>query len=95
MAELERGVDLAAQQPTVAQWCQTWLEAFAINLKPNIKEDYAAVVQRYIADSYAMTEAAKALVYNVARDIGPDRRNRVGTDAAKLFAAVLFSPPLT
>jgi isovaleryl-CoA dehydrogenase len=44
-------------------------------------------VQRYIADSYAMTEAAKALVYNVARDIGPDRRNRVGTDAAKLFAA--------
>ncbi len=51
VAELERGVDLAAQQPTVAQWCQTWLETFAINLKPNIKEDYAAVVRRYIADA--------------------------------------------
>jgi integrase len=51
VAELERGVDLAAQQPTVAQWCQTWLEAFAINLKPNIKEDYAAVIRRYIADA--------------------------------------------
>jgi isovaleryl-CoA dehydrogenase len=44
-------------------------------------------VQRYIGESFAMTEAARALVYNVARDIGPERRNRVGTDAAKLFAA--------
>ncbi|PCC69649.1 isovaleryl-CoA dehydrogenase [Nannocystis exedens] len=44
-------------------------------------------IQRYLADGYAMTEAAKCLVYNVARDIGPDVRNRVGSDAAKLFAA--------
>ncbi len=44
-------------------------------------------IQRYIADGYAMTAAAKCLVYNVARDIGPDIRNRVGSDAAKLFAA--------
>jgi len=44
-------------------------------------------VQRYIAEGYAMTEAAKSLVYNVARSIGPDIRNRLGTDAAKLFAA--------
>lgn len=44
-------------------------------------------VQRYIADGYAMTEAAKAMTYNVARDIGPDKRNRLGSDAAKLFAA--------
>lgn len=44
-------------------------------------------VQRYIADGYAMTEAAKAMTYNVARDIGPDNRNRLGSDAAKLFAA--------
>ncbi len=51
VAELERGVDLAAQQPTVTQWCQTWLEMFAINLKPNIKEDYAAVIRRYVADA--------------------------------------------
>jgi len=48
LAELEQGVDLAAQQPTVEQWCDTWLETFAINLKPKIKEDYAAVVRRYI-----------------------------------------------
>jgi len=44
-------------------------------------------VQRYIADGYAMTEAAKALTYNVARDVTPDTQNRIGTDAAKLFAA--------
>ena len=44
-------------------------------------------IQRYIADGYAQTEAAKCLVYNVAADIGPEIRNRVGSDAAKLFAA--------
>ncbi len=44
-------------------------------------------IQRYIGDGYAMTEAAKCLVYNVARTIGPDIRNRIGSDAAKLFAA--------
>jgi len=43
-------------------------------------------IQRYIADSWAMTEAAKCLVYNVARDVGPDVQNRIGSDAAKLFA---------
>ncbi len=44
-------------------------------------------IQRYIADGYAMTEAAKALTYQVAREVGPERRNRIGSDAAKLFAA--------
>src|SRR5262245_1542733 len=44
-------------------------------------------IQRYIAEGYAAKEAAKTLVYNVARDVAPDRRARVGSDAAKLFAA--------
>ncbi len=44
-------------------------------------------IQRYIAESYAMTEAARCLIYTVARDCGPDKRNRIGTDASKLFAA--------
>ncbi len=44
-------------------------------------------VQRYIGDSYAATEAARALIYSVARTVGPDRRNRLGSDATKLFAA--------
>ena len=44
-------------------------------------------IQRYIAEGFAMTEAARCLVYNVAKTVGPGQRNRIGTDAAKLFAA--------
>ena len=44
-------------------------------------------IQRYIGDSYAMTEAARCLIYQVARNVSPDQRNRIGSDAAKLFAA--------
>ena len=44
-------------------------------------------IQRYIADSYAKTEAARCLIYNVARAVGPQYRNRIGSDAAKLYAA--------
>ena len=44
-------------------------------------------IQRYIGDSYAATEAARCLIYNVAGSVAPGQRNRVGTDAAKLFAA--------
>ena len=44
-------------------------------------------IQRYIADSYAMTEATRCLIYQVARNVGPGIRNRIGSDAAKLFAA--------
>ncbi|MFT5680783.1 MAG: isovaleryl-CoA dehydrogenase [Myxococcota bacterium] len=44
-------------------------------------------IQRYIANSYAQTEAARCLIYQVARNVGPDVRNRIGSDAAKLFAA--------
>ncbi|TNE87473.1 MAG: isovaleryl-CoA dehydrogenase [Deltaproteobacteria bacterium] len=44
-------------------------------------------IQRYIADGYAQTEAAKCLTYNVAKDVTPENNNRIGSDAAKLFAA--------
>jgi isovaleryl-CoA dehydrogenase len=44
-------------------------------------------IQRYLAESYAKTEAMRALIYTVARGVGPGVRNRIGTDAAKLFAA--------
>ena len=44
-------------------------------------------IQRYIGESYAKVEAMRALTYNVAADVGPNSRNRLGTDAAKLFAA--------
>jgi isovaleryl-CoA dehydrogenase len=44
-------------------------------------------IQRYIGESYAKIEAMRALTYNVAATVGPTQRNRLGTDAAKLFAA--------
>jgi isovaleryl-CoA dehydrogenase len=44
-------------------------------------------IQRYIGDSFAKVEAMRALVYNVAATVSPQQRNRLGTDAAKLFAA--------
>jgi isovaleryl-CoA dehydrogenase len=44
-------------------------------------------IQRYIGESYAKVEAMRALVYNVAATTGPDQRNRLGTDAAKLFTS--------
>lgn len=46
-------------------------------------------IQKYIAESYAKAEAARCLVYNVARTVGPNFRNRVGSDAAKLFASTM------
>jgi len=47
-AEIDQGVDLTIQQPTVAEWCVIWLEHFATNLKPTIRDDYEGVVRRYI-----------------------------------------------
>lgn len=44
-------------------------------------------IQKYIAESFAHTEAAKALTYAVSRSIAPGVQNRIGSDAAKLFAA--------
>ena len=44
-------------------------------------------IQRYIGESYAKVEAMRALIYNVAATTGPTKRNRLGTDAAKLFSA--------
>ncbi|HXC53227.1 MAG TPA: acyl-CoA dehydrogenase family protein [Candidatus Limnocylindrales bacterium] len=44
-------------------------------------------IQRYIAESFADLEAARCLVYREAARVGPGSRNRLGTDAAKLFAA--------
>ncbi len=44
-------------------------------------------IQRYIAEGYAMTEAAKCLTYNAAREVSADSNARVLSDAAKLFAA--------
>jgi len=57
----------------------------AILLKGN---EHVVNIQQVVRTlhSYALKEAAKALTYQVAHDISPEKENRVGSDAAKLFA---------
>jgi isovaleryl-CoA dehydrogenase len=85
--EIER-LTLAAMSVGIAERCVEIMIRYA-NERRTFGKPIAEYgqIQRYIADGYAAMEAAKALTYNVARDVGPDSRNRIGSDAAKLFAA--------
>lgn len=85
--EIER-LTLAAMSVGIAERCVEIMVDYADQRKAFGESiNRFGQIQRYIGDGYAMTEAAKALTYNVARDVGPDTRARVGSDAAKLFAA--------
>ena len=44
-------------------------------------------IQRHIGNSYAKLEAMRALVYGTASTLSPTEKNRLGSDAAKLYAA--------
>lgn len=85
--EIER-LTLAAMSVGIADRCVDIMLRYA-NERQTFGKPIAEYgqIQRYIAEGYAAAEAAKALTYNVARDVGPDSRNRIGSDAAKLFAA--------
>ena len=85
--EIER-LTLAAMSVGIADRCVEIMVRYA-NERKTFGEplNRYGQIQRYIGDGYAMTEAAKALVYNVARDVAPGSRARIGSDAAKLFAA--------
>jgi isovaleryl-CoA dehydrogenase len=85
--EIER-VTLAAMSLGIADRCLDIMTRYAID-RQSFGRPIAehGQIQRYIAESYAKTEAARALIYSVARNVGPEQRNRLGSDAAKLFAA--------
>lgn len=85
--EIER-LTLAAMSLGIADRCLAIMVEYAQQRKA-FSQPIAAFgqIQRYIGDSYAMTEAARALVYGVARTIRHDNKNRLGSDASKLFAA--------
>jgi isovaleryl-CoA dehydrogenase len=85
--EMER-ITLAAMSVGIAERSVEIMTSYAAERRA-FGQPLAAFgqIQRYIADGYAATAAAKALVYNVARDVGPHTRARLGSDAAKLFAA--------
>ena len=85
--EIER-IGLAAMSLGMARRCLDIMVRYATDRrtfgKPLAEHGQ---IQRYIGESYAKVEAMRALVYNVAADVGPNSRNRLGTDAAKLFCA--------
>jgi isovaleryl-CoA dehydrogenase len=85
--EIER-IGLAAMSLGMARRCLDAMVGYATERrsfgKPIAEHGQ---IQRYIGDSYAKVEAMRALVYNVAATVGPTSRSRLGTDAAKLFAA--------
>ncbi|MFO0586084.1 MAG: acyl-CoA dehydrogenase family protein [Polyangiaceae bacterium] len=85
--EIER-LTLAAMSLGIADRCMDIMTTYAKERQSFGKPlaDFGQI-QRYIGESYAKTEAARALIYSVARHTGPGQRNRLGTDAAKLFAA--------
>lgn len=85
--EIER-LTLAAMSVGIADRCVEIMVDYADQRKAFGESlNQFGQIQRYIGEGYAMAEAAKSLVYNVARDVGPGNRARVGSDAAKLFAA--------
>jgi isovaleryl-CoA dehydrogenase len=85
--EIER-LTLAAMSLGIADRCLDVMVRYAADRKSFGKPiaDFGQI-QRYIGESYAKTEALRALVYSVARNCRPDVQNRLGTDAAKLFGA--------
>ena len=85
--ELER-LTLAAMSLGIARRCLEIMVSYSRERKAFGKPiaDFGQI-QRHIGESYAKTEAMRSLIYSVAAGVSPKRRNRLGTDAAKLFAS--------
>jgi len=85
--EIER-ICLAAMSVGIADRCLAIMARYSVEREAFGKPIAEfGQIQRYVADSFAKAEAARTLVYRVAQDVGAESRNRIGTDAAKLFAA--------
>jgi isovaleryl-CoA dehydrogenase len=84
--EIER-LGLAAVSYGLARRCLDVMVRYSVERKTFGKPlAEHGQIQRYIGESYAKCEAMRALIYDIAAGVGPHQRNRLGTDAAKLFA---------
>lgn len=85
--EIER-LGLAAMSLGMARRCLDVMTRYAVERQAFRQPivDFGQI-QRYIGQSFAAIEAMRGLVYGVARTVSPERRNRLGTDAAKLFCS--------
>ncbi|MCB1170457.1 MAG: acyl-CoA dehydrogenase family protein [Leptospiraceae bacterium] len=85
--EIER-VTLAAQSLGIARRCIDMMCQYSIRDRKAFGKPLIDLgqIQRLVAESYAKWEAARALVYNVAANMDPTRRNSLGAASAKLVA---------
>jgi isovaleryl-CoA dehydrogenase len=85
--EIER-LGLAAMSLGIARRCLDIMVKYATERRSfGVPIAEHGQIQRYIGESYAKVEAIRALTYATAATVGPGRRNRLGTDATKLFAS--------
>ena len=85
--EIER-LGIAGMSLGIARRCLDVMTQYSIERKTFGKPIAEhGQIQRHIGESYTKTEAMRALIYSVAQTVGPTRRNRLGTDAAKMFAS--------
>lgn len=85
--EIER-LGLAAMSLGIAQRCLDAMVRYSQERHAFGKPIHEhGQIQRHIGEAYARVEAIRALVYGVAATVSPTSRNRLGTDAAKLFAS--------
>jgi isovaleryl-CoA dehydrogenase len=85
--EIER-VTLAAMSTGIALRSVEVMARYAIAERTAFGQPLSAFgqMQRLVAEGYAKTAAARALVYQVAASTGPDIRNSLGAASAKLIA---------
>jgi isovaleryl-CoA dehydrogenase len=85
--EIER-LCLAAMSLGIADRCVDTMVSYAAERKAFGKPIAEfGQIQRYIGESFAEAEAVRCLLYREAARVAPGSRNRLGTDAVKLFAA--------
>jgi isovaleryl-CoA dehydrogenase len=85
--EIER-LGLAAMSLGIARRCLDTMVRYATERRTFGKPlSEHGQIQRYIGESFAKVAAMRALIYDVAASVGPLNRNRLGTDAAKLFSS--------
>ena len=87
--EIER-VTLAAQSIGIAMRCVEEMSRYAISERKAFGQPLVKFgqIQKMVADSYAETEAARALVYHTASQIDPKQRKSLGAASSKLIATV-------
>ncbi|HQB46134.1 MAG TPA: acyl-CoA dehydrogenase family protein, partial [Polyangiaceae bacterium] len=88
--EIER-LTLAAQSVGIALRCCDVMTQYAVAERKAFGQPLAEFgqIQRLLSESYAHTQAARALVYATALRISPEHRESLGAAASKLVATTI------